>query len=97
MATLRLIESMDFESNTKNWKYPFKDMTKRCGGEFIDFLRAMWEANVDVQTEDEFCEMNDLSLAFFNKVIKEVVISNPKTARVFLFNGETFDEIYENL
>lgn len=67
----RLCEAMDFESNTKNWKYPFKTMTKQYGKDFIEHLKEMWAANGEGQTESEFCEMNDLEIDFFNKVIKK--------------------------
>lgn len=66
----RIVEAMDFESNTKNWKYTFKTMTKKYGKDFIDMMKAMWQANGDAQTEQEFCQINDLSLDFFSKVVK---------------------------
>lgn len=31
----RIFEAMDFESDTKNFKCPFKKMTQRYGKEFI--------------------------------------------------------------
>ena len=65
----RIIEAMDFESDDKNWKFSFKVLTKKYGREFIDTLRAMWEANGGSQTEDEFCEMNSIDKKFFEKVI----------------------------
>lgn len=68
---MRIIEAMDFESSTKNWKYPFKKMSKHYGKDFIDTLRAMWFGNENVQTEDEFCEMNDIPKGFFMGVIKD--------------------------
>lgn len=68
---MRIIEAMDFESDTKNWKYSFKRMTKQYGREFIDTLRAMWFGNENTQTEDEFCEMNGIPKAFFIGVIKD--------------------------
>jgi hypothetical protein len=71
MTTNRIIEAMDFESDIKNWKYPFNIMTKKYGKDFIMMLKAMWVANGDGQSEEEFCEMNDISNAFFIKVIKE--------------------------
>jgi hypothetical protein len=66
----RIIEAMDFESDTKNWKYTFKVMSKKYGKEYIETLKAMWTANGGGQTEQEFCEMNDISIQFFNKVVK---------------------------
>lgn len=61
---------MDFDSDTKNWKYTFKVMTKKYGKDFIEHLQLMWGANGGGQSEEEFCEMNDLPVDFFTKVIK---------------------------
>ncbi len=61
---------MDFESDTKNWKYDFNTMTKKCGKDFIDTVQSMWVSNGDSQSEDEFCEMNGITKMFFEKVIK---------------------------
>lgn len=66
----KMIDAMDMESDTKNFKYPFSEMTKRYGKQFIELLKAMWFANEGAQTEEEFCEMNDLNKAFFDKTIK---------------------------
>jgi hypothetical protein len=63
-------DTIDFESDTKNWKYSFKIMTKKYGREFISTLKAMWEANGGGQTEDEFCSMNNITIEFLNKIIK---------------------------
>jgi hypothetical protein len=71
MLSQRIIEAMDFESDTLNWKYPFKTMSKKYGREFIDVVKALWEANGGSQTEEEFCQMNDLPKGFFDKVIKK--------------------------
>jgi hypothetical protein len=68
--TFRINEAMDFESDTKNWKYPFERMCKFYGKDFIECIKSMWIANGDSQTEDEFCEMNDLPKKFFEKVVK---------------------------
>lgn len=70
MTSKRLIEAMDFKSDTKNWKYPFKTMTSKYGREFIEHIKIMWGANGGGQTEVEFCEMNDLPKDFFIKNIK---------------------------
>ena len=67
----RIIEAMDFDSDDKNWKFSFERMTKFYGREFIDIIRAMWEANGGGQTEDEFCEMNGIPKTFFEKTIKK--------------------------
>ena len=66
----RIIEAMDFESDTKNWKYSFEKMTKYYGKDFIETIKGMWEANGDCQTEEEFCEMNGIPKKFFENVIK---------------------------
>jgi hypothetical protein len=66
----RVIEAMDFESNTKNWKFPFDRMTKFYGRDFIEMVKSMWEVNGESQTEEEFCEMNGIPTSFFEKTIK---------------------------
>jgi len=66
----RIIEAMDFESDTKNWKFSFKVLSKKYGRDFIDTLKAMWVANGGSQIEEEFCEMNNIGKPFFDKVIK---------------------------
>jgi len=65
----RINEAWDFESDTKNWKYPFDRMTKFYGRDFIDMIKVMWMVNA-TQTEEEFCEMNGIPKSFFEKVIK---------------------------
>lgn len=65
-----IMECMDFDSDTQNWNEPFKNMCRFCGREFIEMLKAMWQSNDDVQTEDEFCEMNGIPKSFFEKTIK---------------------------
>lgn len=67
---MRITEAMDFDSDTHNWRFPFDKMCKKYGKEFIDMLRAMWQANGGGQTEDEFIIMNGLPAEFFNKKIK---------------------------
>lgn len=67
------ISMMDMESNTSNFKQDFKVLSKKCGQAYIAFCKAMWEANEDVMTEDEFMEMNgNIPRGFFEKLI-----SNP--------------------
>tara|TARA_R110000803_G_scaffold16197_5_gene44461 strand:+ start:5305 stop:5517 length:213 start_codon:yes stop_codon:yes gene_type:complete len=66
----RIIEAIDFESDTKNWKYSFKIMSKKYGREFIETLKAMCQANGGGQTEKEFCDMNEITIQFFDKVVK---------------------------
>jgi|TARA_R110000824_G_scaffold291588_4_gene480113 hypothetical protein len=64
---------MDPESDTSNFKFSFKIMSKKYGQAYIVFCRAMWEANEGVMSEDEFMAMNgEMPRAFFEKVI-----SNP--------------------
>jgi len=67
----RIIEAIDFDSDVRNWKFPFDRMCKFYGKEFIDTIKSMWESNYDVQTEDEFCEMNGIPKSFFEKTIKK--------------------------
>lgn len=71
MASERIISAMDFESDTKNWKYPFKKLTKSYGREFIEIVKVMWEANDGCQSIEEFCEMNSINIGFFNNVINK--------------------------
>jgi len=66
----RITEAMDFESDTKNWKFDFAHMCRFYGKDFIENIKAMWSVNDDVQTEDEFCEMNGIPKSFFEKTIK---------------------------
>jgi hypothetical protein len=71
MATNRIFEIMDFESDVQNFKVDFKVATKRYGREFISIVKAMWEANDGVQTEEEFCEMNcNMPKGFFENKIR---------------------------
>jgi hypothetical protein len=67
---MRINEAMNFESNDKNWKYDFGIMCKKYGRDFIAILKVMWSVNYDVQTQEEFCEMNGIPISFFNKTIK---------------------------
>ena len=65
-------EAIDFESNESNFKFKFHVMCKKYGRDYIEFCRAMWQANEDVMTEDEFIKMNgDMPKSFFEKVIKK--------------------------
>ena len=66
-----IIECIDFKSDTKNWNQSFDYMCKFCGKEFIDMLKIMWKCNDNIQTEEDFCEMNNIPKAFFEKVIKK--------------------------
>jgi hypothetical protein len=66
----RIIEAMDFESDDKNWKFDFKVMCKKYGKDFISILKVMWEVDDNINSEKEFCELNNINEQFFNKVIK---------------------------
>jgi hypothetical protein len=70
MAVNRILEAIDFESNESNFKLDFKKMCQKYGKEFIPLLKAMWQANEGVQTEEDFCRMNGLPLEFFCKTIR---------------------------
>lgn len=61
----------DFESDTSNFKVPFKILTKKYGQAYMVFCKEMWKANEDVMSEEEFRTMNgNMPEPFFNKVIK---------------------------
>jgi hypothetical protein len=61
----------DFESDTSNFKVPFKVLTKKFGQAYMVFCKEMWKANEGVMTEEEFRVMNgDMPEGFFNNAIK---------------------------
>lgn len=65
--------AMDPESDTSNFKHPFKVLTKKYGQAYIVFCKAMWEANEGVMTQDEFMVMNgEIPRVFFDKVISNL-------------------------
>jgi hypothetical protein len=65
------ISAMDYDSDDKNFIYDFKVMTKKYGQAYMEYCKAMWQANDGVQSEDEFMRMNgDIPVGYFNKVIK---------------------------
>jgi len=67
----KFLSSIDFESDTNNFKYPFKIMTKKYGIQFIEFCKASWKANEDEVGISEFCELNaNMPIGFFNGRIK---------------------------
>lgn len=67
----KFLEAVDFESDTNNFKYDFKIMTKKYGQAYMEWCRNSWESNYGVQTEEEFCKMNaNMSISYFIKVIK---------------------------
>jgi hypothetical protein len=73
-AWTNFMKSVDFESNQSNFKYEFKDMTKRYGQAYIEYCRAAWIANDDILTEKEFRQINgDIPEGFFNNIIKKNV------------------------
>jgi hypothetical protein len=64
------ITSMDFESDTSNFKYEFGVMTKKYGQAYIEFCKAAWFANDGVMTEEEFMKMNgNMPRSFFDKTV----------------------------
>lgn len=68
----KLIDVMDNESDTSNFKVNFKVLSKKYGQAYIVFCRAMWEANDGVMTEEEFMKMNgNMPKGFFDKVINK--------------------------
>ena len=65
------MKSVDFESDTSNFKFEFKIMTKKYGQAYMEWCRNYWECNEGVQTEEEFCKMNaNMPMSYFEKVIK---------------------------
>jgi len=70
-AWRNFLDSMDFESDDKNFKYEFKIMTRKFGRAYIEYCKAAWMANDGVQSEEEFMKMNgDMPSKFFEKTIK---------------------------
>lgn len=66
------MNAVDWESDTNNFKFPFKIMSKKYGQAYIEYCKAMYIANNEVQTDEDFCKMNaDMPIGFFNKVIKK--------------------------
>jgi|TARA_R110000782_G_scaffold22312_1_gene59322 hypothetical protein len=63
-------DAMDPDSDTSNFKYDFKVISKKYGQAYIVFCKEMWKANEGVMTEDEFIKMNgNMPRAFFDKII----------------------------
>jgi len=52
ITTNRILEAIDFESNNRNFKFDFKNMTKKYGKDFIDLLKVMWSVNDNVLDEN---------------------------------------------
>jgi len=71
-AWRNFMKSVDFESTESNFKYEFKDMSKRYGQAYIEYCRAAWIANDNILTEEEFRQINgDIPEGFFNNIIKK--------------------------
>ena len=68
----RIHEVINYEGDESNFTVNFKVLSKKYGAEYIAICQAMWEANDDVMTEDEFMKMNgNMPKGFFEKVIKK--------------------------
>ena len=68
---IKIIDSFDFESDTNNFKFDFKTMTKRFGRSFIEYCRIMWYVD-ETNNIDSFCKMNaDIPKGFFENMIKK--------------------------
>lgn len=68
----RIHEVIDYDSDDQNFTVDFKTLTKKYGPEYIAICQAMWQANEDVMTEDEFMKMNgNMPRGFFEKVVKK--------------------------
>ena len=64
------MEAVDFESNTNNFKYEFKVMTKKYGQAYMEWCRNVWEINEGTQSKEDFCKMNaNMLISYFDKVI----------------------------
>jgi len=71
-AWMKFCDIIDTESNTSNFKIGFQDITKKFGAAYIEYCKAMWEANDGVMTEDEFIAMNgNMPKSFFENRIKK--------------------------
>ena len=67
----KFLAIIDYDSDVSNFKIPFKDITKKYGNAYIEYCKAMWSANDDVMTEDEFMKMNgEMPRGFFEKNIR---------------------------
>lgn len=70
-AWKNFLESFDFESDDRNFKYDFVHMTKKYGNAYIEHCRAAWAVNDGVMSDDEFCRINgNMPIGFFNSKIK---------------------------
>jgi len=70
-AWSKFLNTMDFESETSNFKIKFSELTKKYGNAYIVFCRAMWESNDGIMSEDEFMVINgEMPRAFFDKNVR---------------------------
>ena len=54
-----------------NVSLEFKQLTKRYGLSYINYLKAAWQANDGCLSEEEFCQINGkVPLGFFNNKVK---------------------------
>jgi len=68
----RFMTTFNESSDTDNFRYSFKVMSKKYGANYIDWCSNMWNIIKDTncQTIEEFCKMNaDMPIGFFNNVI----------------------------
>ncbi len=69
-AWAKFIDVVDMDGET-NFKVGFDVLTKKFGQAYIEFCRAMWEANDGVMDEDEFMRMNGgMPRSFFERTIR---------------------------
>ena len=73
---------IDFESDDKNFINDFKTNSKKGGKPFIEMLQLMWVVNT-TQSEEEFCEMNDIPKGFFENKVKK---NNPFEGKEIIIN-----------
>ena len=67
----RIYEVIDCGGDESNFTIPFNELSKKYGAEYIVLCKAMWQANDNVMTEEEFMKMNgNMPRGFFEKVIK---------------------------
>lgn len=67
----KFIDTIDFNSEVNNFKLDFKNMTKKCGQQYIDYCINSWLTNFDILSEEEFCRINaNMPLDFFKNKIK---------------------------
>jgi len=68
----RIHDVIDYQSDSSNFKISFKELTAKYGGEYIALVKAMWQVNDGVLSEEEFMKMNgNMPKNFFDKVINK--------------------------